>query len=191
MPLPTTLIDWVKLSLETPSTCVNQFLNTLYLLSIPVETGASVYAEVYMSEAASGFAFKFLAERINNAVSSLTFFDFIYYFLIHTLNFIKNFAGFFFSVGVVLRSLPPTRGAGAYIMALSFGLYFIFPLSYLMIATVSLPHTQATIISPTVRSSSFQYVCALLRLHVHLNYGQELQQMPHSFLTCLNLDLLK
>lgn len=160
-PLPTTLIDWVKLSIKTPATCINDFLNTLYLLSIPVETGASVYMEVFMSDAASGYAFKFISERINNAVNSLTFMDFMYYFLNHTLNFIKNFAGFFFSVGVVLRAIPPTRGAGAYIMALSFGLYFIFPLAYLMIATVALPHTQATIISPTVRAASFSYICTL------------------------------
>ncbi|MBI5224047.1 hypothetical protein HY990_06535 [Candidatus Micrarchaeota archaeon] len=162
---PTTLIDWMKLYLETPTNCVQSFMNFLYYLSIPVETAASVFMEIFMSEQASGVAFKIIAERIQTVAASLSFYMYVNYLMVHTLNFVKSYAGFFFSVGVALRAFPPTRGAGAYIMALTFGLYFVFPFSYILVATVSLPHTQAQMIQvdPSVSQSggNFHLLCKL------------------------------
>ncbi len=140
-----TLIDWMKLYLETPTRCVQQFMDILYYLSVPVEAMTSVYMEIFMSEHASGFGVKWLAERITNATQSLSFYMYMFYLMVHMLNFIKYYAGFFFSVGVALRAFPPTRGTGAYLMAISFGLYFVFPLSYIVLATLSLPHAEASI----------------------------------------------
>ena len=80
--------------------------------------------------------------------------------LIHILNFVKYYAGFFFSIGVVLRAFPPTRGAGAYLMAMSIGLYFVFPISYLLIASAALPHTQSILTEP-VASGDFHYNCLI------------------------------
>ncbi|MBU0533104.1 hypothetical protein KKB44_06445 [Candidatus Micrarchaeota archaeon] len=164
-----TLIDWTKLYLQTPAECVDDFMGALYVLSIPVEGMASVYMEIFMSEHASGFGVKWIAERIKNTTQSLTFYMYMYYLLVHILNFIKYYAGFFFSIGVVLRAFPPTRGAGAYLMAVSFGLYFVFPLTYVMIASMSLPHAQSTMIQATGPSGTctgavgggVSYVCAL------------------------------
>lgn len=141
-----TLIDWMKLYLATPTKCVQQFMMVLYGLSVPVEGMASVYMEIFMSEHASGFGVKWIAERITNTTQSLSFYMYIYYLLVHILNFVKYYAGFFFSIGVALRAFPPTRGAGAYLMAISFGLYFVFPLAYILIATMSLPHAQSDVI---------------------------------------------
>ncbi len=140
-----TLIDWMKLYLETPTRCVQRFMDILYALSVPVEAMTSVYMEIFMSEHASGFGVKWLAERITNATQSLSFYMYVYYIMVHILNFIKHYAGFFFSVGVALRAFPPTRGTGAYLMAISLGLYFVFPLSYIVLATLSLPHAEASI----------------------------------------------
>jgi hypothetical protein len=139
-----TLIDWVKLYMESPASCVKQFMQALYVLSIPVEGFASIYMEIFMSEHASGFGVKWLAERIKNTTQSLTFYLYIYYLIIQILDFVKFYAGFFFSIGVALRAFPPTRGVGAYLMALSFGLYFVFPLTYVLVASMSLPHMQAS-----------------------------------------------
>ncbi len=164
-----TLIDWMKLYLATPAECVQEFMNILYYLSVPVEGMASVYMEIFMSEHASGFGVKWLAERITNTTQSLTFYMYIYYLLVHILNFVKFYAGFFFSIGVALRAFPPTRGVGAYLMAITFGLYFIFPLTYILVATISLPHTSSNIVvagsgtqacTPNL-DGSFEYICAL------------------------------
>jgi len=143
-PEQNTLIDWVKLYMQSPANCVQEFMGVLYVLSIPVEAFASVYMEIFMSEHASGFGVKWIAERIKNTTQSLTFYMYIYYLMTHILDFVKYFAGFFFSVGVALRAFPPTRGAGAYMMAFSFGFYFVFPLIYVLIASMSMPHAQAT-----------------------------------------------
>lgn len=142
-----TMIDYVKLYMAAPMHCVSDFMWSMYLLSIPVDALASVYMEIFMSEHASGFGFKWISERIANTTQMLTFYTYIYYVLIHLLNFVKYYAGYFFSLGVVLRAFPPTRGAGAYLMAISIGLYFIFPLTYVLISTISLPHAQANILT--------------------------------------------
>ncbi len=134
-----TLIDWMKLYLAAPASCVQKFMKFLYFLSIPVEALASQYMEIFMSEVASGFGFKWLSSAITTATQGLTFYMYIYYLLFHVLNFIKYYSGFFFSIGVALRAFPPTRGAGAYIMALAFGLYFVFPLTYIALSALATP----------------------------------------------------
>ncbi len=159
---PETLIDWMKLYMETPTKCVQKFMDVLYALAIPIDAMASIYMEIFMSEHASGFGVKWISERISNATQSLSFYMYAFYLLIHIFNFIKYYAGFFFSIGVALRAFPPSRGAGAYLMAISFGLYFVFPLSYILIATLSLPHAQSNIVvfDPSA-AGSFEYVCSL------------------------------
>ncbi|MBI5046524.1 hypothetical protein HZC07_02210 [Candidatus Micrarchaeota archaeon] len=167
-----TLVDWVLLYLDTPTKCVESFMNKLYVLSIPIEATASIFMEIFMSEHASGFGVKWIAERINNTTSSMTFYMYIYFLLKIVLSFIKYYGGFFFSIGVILRAFPPTRGAGAYVMAVAFGLYFIFPLSYIFVSAASLPHAQSSIVvvqsqnclaAPTGGNlvGSFSYYCAL------------------------------
>ncbi len=139
-----TVVDVAQLYMEPPKDCSIKILDTLYFLSIPVEASASVYTEVFMSEVLSGFGMKPVSERIKNTANMLIFYMYIYYILIYVLDFIKYFAGFFFSIGVILRAFPPTRGAGAYLMAAAVGFYFIFPLSYVMFATISMPHVWET-----------------------------------------------
>ncbi|MFH2100524.1 MAG: hypothetical protein ABII71_00350 [Candidatus Micrarchaeota archaeon] len=159
-----TLLDYAKLFMATPMLCVEEFMYILYLLSIPVEAIASTFMEIFMSEHASGFGFKWLAERITNTTQMLTFYTYVYYIMYHMLDFIKYYAGFFFSVGVILRAFPLTRGGGAYVMAISMGLYFIFPLTYILISAVSMPHAMANmIVVDDVDSHTVDgfYVCAL------------------------------
>jgi len=139
-----TVIDVVQLYMDPPTECCVKVLDTLYILSIPVEASASVYTEVFMSEVLSGFGMKPVSERIKSTSTALIFYMYIYYILIYVLKFIKSFAGFFFSIGVILRAFPPTRGAGAYLMAACVGFYFIFPLTYVMFATISMPHVWET-----------------------------------------------
>ncbi|MEW6748683.1 MAG: hypothetical protein AB1295_03170 [Candidatus Micrarchaeota archaeon] len=157
-----TLIDWMKLYMSTPTRCVQQFMDVLYALAVPIGAITSIYMEIFMSEHASGFGMKWVEERIMNATQSFAFFVYISYLLAHVMNFVKYYSGFFFSLGVALRSFPPTRGAGAYVMALSFGLYFVFPLTYIMIATLGLPNVQSNLLTfdPNAAGGP-EYICAL------------------------------
>lgn len=145
-PNEVTLIDWMKLYMNAPAECVQDFMNLLYVLEVPVAAATSLYMEIFMSEQASGFGLKWVEERIMNATQSLTFFIYINYLLGYIFDFVKYYAGFFFSIGVALRAFPPTRGAGAYLMAMSFGLYFVFPLSYIMVATFGMPYAHSNIV---------------------------------------------
>lgn len=158
----TSLIDWMKLYMQTPTQCVQRFMSVLYALAVPVDAMASVYMEIFMSEHASGFGVKWISERILNATASFSFYMYMFFLIAHTFDFIKYYGGFFFSIGVAMRAFPPTRGAGAYIMALSFGLYFVFPLAYITIASLSLPHVQSNIIAFNATASGGPgYACSL------------------------------
>lgn len=142
-----TLIDIAKLYMQPPVECSKTIINQLYRISIFAEPIASVYMEIFMSEHASGFGFKVLTERINNAVQFLQFYVFAYYVMVHILNFINHYALFFLGVGVVLRAFPPTRGAGAYIIGLSLGFYIIFPMVYILSSSVVMPYIKSGTIS--------------------------------------------
>lgn len=144
---PATLVDWTKLYMKTPTVCVQRFMDVLYAISVPVEACTSVYMEIFMSEHASGFGCKWIAERITNTTQSLSFYMYAFFLIGHVLDFIKYYGGFFFSIGVAMRAFPPTRGAGAFLMALSFGLYFILPFSYILIATTAMPTVQSGLLS--------------------------------------------
>ncbi len=131
-----TLIDITKLYMDPVITCGRGMLKTLYLMSIPIESASTVFMEIFMSEHASGFGLKWMSERIKNTTEILTFYTFIYYFIVHILYFVKEYWALFLTIGIVCRSFPLTRGAGAYIMAISLGLYFVFPFSYILVGSV-------------------------------------------------------
>ena len=161
-PEQTTLVDWMKLYMSTPTQCVQKFMDILYTLNVPIGGISSVYMEIFMSEQASGFGVKWIEERIMNATESFSFFMYIFFLLMHIMTFVKYYAGFFFSIGVVLRAFPPTRGAGAYVMALSFGLYFVFPLTYILITTLGMSHVQSNIVDFDPSSTTGpEYLCSL------------------------------
>jgi hypothetical protein len=136
------IIDLMLLYMEPPATCTQNFLDVLYIASIPIEACASLFMEIYMSEHMSCFGMKWVAERITNSTQMMTFYMFAYFLLVHVMNFVKYYAGYFFALGIVLRGIPPVRGAGAYLMAISVGFYFVLPFSYILVSTMALPHMQ-------------------------------------------------
>lgn len=163
-----TLLDLSLLYMEPPAKCSQQFLKFMYFAAIPIDACASMYMEIYMSEQMTCFGLKWASERIANTTQILTFYMFAYYLLFHTFNFIKYYAGFFFSIGVILRAFPPTRGAGAYLMAITIGLYFVFPFSYILITTMSLSHAQSGMFAvtgvtqnPTGIGKTLTYSCGI------------------------------
>ncbi|MFA5049678.1 MAG: hypothetical protein WC501_01590 [Candidatus Micrarchaeia archaeon] len=135
-----TVSDFVVFYIQNSKDCSVSFLNKMYIMDIYVQAVQSIIMEVMMSELATGFFMNIFTERITNLTSILTFYIIIYYVLFEILMFLKYFGMYFFTFGVVLRALPPTRGAGAFIMALCIGLYFVFPLSYVLMTNVFLEH---------------------------------------------------
>lgn len=135
------LIDMAKLYLNPANSCILTAMRSLRVISFVAEPLTSVYLEIFMSEVASGFAFKFITERINNLAQIMVFYRWASFVMIHTLNFIQSYGTFFIAFGVILRAFPLTRGAGAYMIALSLGLYLIFPAVYVLSSAISTSYT--------------------------------------------------
>ncbi|MEM3422578.1 MAG: hypothetical protein QXF35_02315 [Candidatus Bilamarchaeaceae archaeon] len=160
--------DYIDLYLSPTKNCAIRTLDALYVLSIPVDAAASWYSEIFMSELATGFGIKPIAERIKNVTSILSFYLYAYYVLMYIIKFIKVFAGFFFTVGVALRALPPTRGAGAYFMAAAIGFYFVFPAAYVMFSSISLPSTwETTSLTAHNYQNPLQATCTPEQINLH------------------------
>lgn len=160
LPADTKLVDIAKAYLRPVASCAQQFISVLYLFNIPGEAHSTMYQEIYMSEQATGGGSKPFVELMKTYTKTLTFYMLAYYVLIHLLNFIKHYALFFLTVGVVLRAFPPTRGAGAYIMALSLGLYFVFPFTYMFMSTLAVTPVQGLIqFNPNAATMDEQFTC--------------------------------
>lgn len=147
VPFPegTKLTDVAALYIKPLVICGQQFLRLLYIANIPVEAASTMYQEIFMSEHAAGGGAKPFASMITQTTKLLTFYMMAYYLLVHLLNFIKHYALFFLSVGVVLRAFPPTRGAGAYLMAISLALYFVFPFTFTFMSALSATQMQGLV----------------------------------------------
>lgn len=128
-----TITDILIAYLNKVQTCSVNFLRALYTIDVFVQTVLSVTMEVIMSDLATGFFMNFFSDRIVNSTQVISFYMIIYNVIYNILIFLKHFGMYFFTFGIILRAFPPSRGAGAFIMSLSIGLYFIFPLSYILI----------------------------------------------------------
>ena len=154
------VIDIAKMYMEPVAVCARDILDAIYIASIPTEAAASVFMEIFMSEHASGFGFKILSDRLKNVASSMGFYIYAYYIILHILNFIRVYGLFFMSVGVVLRAFPPTRGVGAYMLGFTLGLYFVFPFAFVLSSSVAATYTFEGS-SLKVDSSGKNLACAL------------------------------
>ncbi len=112
-----------------------------YLISekilVSIDAGVSTIARLNFSalmfDPIGAYTFGMMHEFIANILGLLYYFKWGYKLMIKTVDFFF-YIGFpiLFPTGVALRAFPPTRGTGAYIMAFSIGIYFIFPIAYLL-----------------------------------------------------------
>jgi len=110
----------------------SKIINLIYWTGWPAYVLSTFSEDLYMTEVQSGGGWRPVAEMLSNIYKMTAFYTWVFYIIIQILNFIKYFWGVIFTLGIVLRAFQPTRGAGAYLIALALGLYFIFPLSYLI-----------------------------------------------------------
>ncbi len=65
--------------------------------------------------------------------NNLTFAMVAFYFLLQLISFSETtMLTVFLPIGIILRAFPLTRGAGALMMAIAIGMYFVFPLSFVI-----------------------------------------------------------
>ena len=79
------------------------------------------------------FPFEVMREAVENLLNIIYFLKLGYKLMIKTVDFFY-YIGFpiLMPTGVALRAFPPTRGTGAYLIAFCVGLYFVFPVAYLL-----------------------------------------------------------
>lgn len=111
------------LSFEKISVSIDAVLSTMTRISF----------SAFYFDPISGYAFGMPHEFIQNILGLFYYFKWGYKLMIKTVDFFL-YIGFpiLFPTGVALRAFPPTRGTGAYLMAFSIAVYFVFPISYLL-----------------------------------------------------------
>ena len=133
-----TLLDVTKFYMGNIYYCMVEVFRCVYYVHIPFAFASSFSVEAFMCDTLSGWFLGSIVQTVTNISNQIAFMAFLYYVFIHILNFIAGTAlPIFLPVGVLLRAFPPTRGAGAYVLAFTIGFYFIFPLAYLLMANLS------------------------------------------------------
>lgn len=153
-----TLMDYAIAYMTSMTSCMKGLFTFLMKLNFPLELVSSFQVDSFMFDIVTGWAFKGPVQTIRNISNYITFTLFIYYLFIHIMRFVNATAlTIFLPLGIVLRQFPPTRGAGAFVLAFTIGFYFIFPFSYILAINVT-PHTFACYPLPEFDIPSMQGV---------------------------------
>jgi len=132
------LMDYALAYMQSVFSCIENMFKFLLKLNFPLELAASYQVDVFMFDLVTGWAFKGPVQTIHILSNYITFTLFIYYLFVHIMRFTQATAiAVFVPLGIILRQFPPTRGAGAFVLAFSLGFYIVFPLAYIMVANVA------------------------------------------------------
>jgi hypothetical protein len=129
------LMDYSIAYMTSMTSCMQSLFAFLMRLT------SSIVVDAFMFDIVTGWAFKGPVQTIRNVANYITFTLFIYYLFMHVMRFINATAlTVFLPLGIVMRQFPPTRGAGAFVLAFTIGFYFVFPFAYILAINVT-PHT--------------------------------------------------
>lgn len=121
--------------------CTEKIGVLAFWISMPAHWISYISQDVFMAYPMGGWAWGGIAKSADNLLNTIYFMELIYHILIYILRFMDVFAlQYILPIGILMRAFPPTRGAGAYVISFSIGVYLIFPLSYLA-AVLSAPIT--------------------------------------------------
>lgn len=138
------LIEITILYLRSIMRCAESYGVHLFILSMLAHELAPTAQDVFMHITTSGWVFSGLAQTMDNMLNTIYFLELAYRIQIYIMRFMDSFAlPLFLPLGILLRVCPPTRGAGGYIIALSLGMYIIYPLAYLVVLFSS-PYSSCT-----------------------------------------------
>ncbi|HIG98655.1 TPA: hypothetical protein HA231_04500, partial [Candidatus Woesearchaeota archaeon] len=111
---------------------LNMFVETLSKISFDLAHLEALGAAIALTGWVTFFHY------IMNNIVYLVLFHYIQYDILVFSQY--SMLSVFFFIGLVLRALPITRGAGGFVVAFSLGFAFVFPMSYVIIVAM-MPNT--------------------------------------------------
>lgn len=134
-----TVLGLSELYMDNVYSCLKDVSVKTFKTSAFFFVAESVTKDAFMGDTQTGWPLKTITQTAMNILNYSVFTAFLYLVFLHILKFISAMAfPLFFPVGIILRAFPPTRGAGAYVLAFVAGLYFIYPAAYLLVANMTL-----------------------------------------------------
>ena len=134
-----TLIGLSELYMNNVYSCLRDISKKVYITASPFFFAESFTKDAFMGDTTSGWGLKPITQSAMNITNYSVFTAFMYMVFLHILRFVSAMAfPVFFPLGILLRAFPPTRGAGAYVLGFVVGLYFIYPLAYLLAVNLSM-----------------------------------------------------
>lgn len=132
--------DLVDLTLalmkQGPFKCLldmRDFLNGIYFFVVSASKIESNFKMLDETGSGSG-VYEFF---VQNLIGTIFFLELVYFMLFKMLIMFKYvFFPLLFPAGVALRAFLPTRGIGAFLMALSISFYFVFPYTYVFALSI-------------------------------------------------------
>ncbi|MEM4389119.1 MAG: hypothetical protein QXG98_00460 [Candidatus Micrarchaeia archaeon] len=121
--------------------CIRLYYVKALRIALLVDTMASVTLSSYGVHTVTGWPFSYPSNMAHQITQLSTWLLIANYFQRQLLNFVADtMFTIFLPLGVVLRVLPYTRGAGAFLMGLAIGMYLVYPFSYALILSVGAQH---------------------------------------------------
>ncbi len=134
-----TLLHLSELYMNNSYSCLRDISVKAYRYASPFFLAESFTKDAFMSDAGSGWGIKVFTQTAMNIMNYTVFTAFLFTVFNNILQFVSAFAlPLFFPIGILLRAFPPTRGAGAYVLAFIVGFYFVFPIAYMLAINLSL-----------------------------------------------------
>ncbi|MEW5996198.1 MAG: hypothetical protein AB1657_01230 [Candidatus Micrarchaeota archaeon] len=128
-----------ELYMNKTYSCLRDIGRVTYALASPLFFAESFSKDAFMTDTGTGWGLKPFTQTAMNIINYVVFTAFLFLVFLHILKFISAFAlPVFFPAGILLRAFPPTRGAGAYVLAFVAGFYFVFPAAYLLAVNLSM-----------------------------------------------------
>lgn len=118
--------------------CMKKMYTRLYAINFPIEVVEKSEFSVGGIFSVSGWALAPFVNLSHFVVHNLSFLFIAIYFQKALLVLIKyTMLAYFLPVGIVLRTFPLTRGAGALMIGLAIGLYFFYPLAFTLVLSAN------------------------------------------------------
>ncbi len=127
-----TLNEIVILYMRSVMYCAESVGNSAFYVSLAAHQISSFSQDVWMAYPISAWAWGGIAQAADNLLNTFYFMELVYRIQIYVMRFMDVFSlSYLLPIGILMRSFPPTRAAGAYVLAFTIGVYLVFPIAYL------------------------------------------------------------
>lgn len=127
-----TLSEIVILYMKSTMYCAESVGSKAFKISMVAHEISSISQDVFMAYPMSAWSWGGIAQAMDNLLNTIYFLELVFHLEVYVLRFMDVFSvAYLIPIGIVMRAFPPTRGAGAYVIAFGVGLYLVFPMAYL------------------------------------------------------------